>query len=68
MPLAAIVKRAADLMGSAQNLANAIGLNNREALYSWTRIPAERVHAVNRVTGIPLHELRPDLFPEVKDE
>lgn len=26
------------------------------------QIPPERAHAVERVTGIPVHELRPDLW------
>jgi DNA-binding transcriptional regulator YdaS (Cro superfamily) len=28
------------------------------------RVPAERVLEVERVTGVPRHELRPDLYPE----
>lgn len=34
-----------------------------QTIQQWTRIPAERVHDVERVTGIPRHELRPDLYP-----
>lgn len=30
---------------------------------SWDRVPAERVQDVSRVTGIPAHKLRPDVFP-----
>jgi transcriptional regulator with XRE-family HTH domain len=26
------------------------------------RIPAENVHVISKVTGIPPHELRPDVF------
>lgn len=35
------------------------------AVCKWERgrIPAERVLDVERVTGIPRHELRPDLYP-----
>jgi transcriptional regulator with XRE-family HTH domain len=34
------------------------------ALYKWEtkRVPAERVLDVVRLTGIPAHELRPDLY------
>jgi DNA-binding transcriptional regulator YdaS (Cro superfamily) len=28
----------------------------------WVDIPAERLFAVSRVTGIPIETLRPDLF------
>jgi DNA-binding transcriptional regulator YdaS (Cro superfamily) len=33
------------------------------AVSQWTRIPAERVLDVERITGIPREELRPDLYP-----
>jgi len=32
------------------------------------RIPAERVIEVERITGIPRHELRPDLYPPLVSE
>lgn len=32
------------------------------AISMWTRVPAERVVDVERVTGIPRKELRPDIF------
>ena len=37
----------------------------RAAVCKWERkrVPAERVLDVERVTGIPRHELRPDLYP-----
>jgi DNA-binding transcriptional regulator YdaS (Cro superfamily) len=34
------------------------------AIHQWHRVPAERVIEFERVTGIPRHELRPDLYPE----
>jgi len=34
----------------------------RGAVAQWTRIPADHVPAVSAVTGIPRHELRPDLW------
>lgn len=47
------------------DVARAIGVN-KSALTRWKqrRVPAERVLDVERVTGIPRHELRPDLYPE----
>lgn len=37
----------------------------RQAIEQWfTRgIPAERVMQIERLTGIPRHELRPDIYP-----
>lgn len=49
--------------GGGAVLARALGIT-MPAITHWKRrgIPAERVQAVSRLTGIPLHELRPDLF------
>ena len=36
---------------------------NKTTVMRWEdRIPAERVVAIERVTGIPRHRLRPDLY------
>lgn len=45
------------------DLARAVGVD-RATAWRWAqkRIPAERVAEVERVTGIPRHELRPDLY------
>jgi hypothetical protein len=42
-------------------LAREIGIT-RGAVAQWEKVPAERLGAVSRVTGIPLERLRPDLF------
>jgi DNA-binding transcriptional regulator YdaS (Cro superfamily) len=34
------------------------------AISQWDRVPAERVPAVEKATGIPRHRLRPDLYNE----
>ena len=34
------------------------------AVSKWRRVPAERVIAVERITGIPRRELRPDIYPD----
>mgnify|MGYP002721069339 CR=1 FL=1 len=36
---------------------------SRGAVSQWTQIPAERVLEVERITGVPRHQLRPDLYP-----
>jgi DNA-binding transcriptional regulator YdaS (Cro superfamily) len=46
------------------DVARALGVN-KSALTRWKqrRVPAERVLDVERVTDIPRHVLRPDLYP-----
>ena len=47
-------------------LAKALGLT-QPAIARWIkrrRIPAERTLDVSRVTGIPVSELRPDIYPD----
>ena len=49
---------------SAAALARLIGVN-RSTFLRWEdrRVPAERVLDVERITGVPRHALRPDLYP-----
>ena len=35
-----------------------------QAIGQWRHVPAERVLQVERVTGVPRHRLRPDLYPD----
>lgn len=46
------------------DLAKALGVTPG-AVWQWSqkRVPAERVLEVERITGIPRHEMRPDLYP-----
>ena len=58
------IEKAISLAGSQSALARSIGLKQGHVWY-WLkigRIPAERVTAVEKVTGISRHELRPDVF------
>ncbi|WFU26306.1 Cro/CI family transcriptional regulator [Bradyrhizobium sp. CB1717] len=55
------VKKAARLSGGVTALAEALKIN-RQAIYQWSRIPAERVIPIERISGISREELRPDLF------
>jgi hypothetical protein len=43
-------------------LAKAINLSY-QAIQKWKKVPAERVHDVERASGVPRHLLRPDLYP-----
>jgi len=49
--------------GLMAKTAKALGIT-RAAVVKWRQVPPARVHAVSRVTGLPPHRLRPDLFPE----
>lgn len=39
-----------------------------QAISQWKRVPASRARAVERVTGIPCHRLRPDLYQAPEPE
>jgi hypothetical protein len=58
--MAAAIKAA----GGIHTLARKLGIRH-EAIEQWKRIPVERLQAVAKVTGLPQHVLRPDLFPDV---
>lgn len=47
--------------GGVVKLAQAVN-RQHATIIGWSRVPAEHVRAVHEVTGIPKHELRPDLF------
>lgn len=51
--------------GRVTELAKACGITH-SAVLQWTRVPPEHAMIVERVTGIPCHELRPDVFPVAK--
>jgi DNA-binding transcriptional regulator YdaS (Cro superfamily) len=45
------------------DLADGLGITP-PAIYAWKLIPENRVAAVSKLTRIPRHELRPDLFKQ----
>jgi DNA-binding transcriptional regulator YdaS (Cro superfamily) len=60
------IRRAAEIAGSQQALADLLGLSSQGAVQNWLRrgrMPAERVLAVEAKTGVSRHDLRPDLYP-----
>lgn len=53
-------------LGGPTKAAEALGISNPSVVLNWRKrgsIPADRVAAVSRLTGVPPHELRPDVFP-----
>jgi len=50
-------------IGGSTGLAKALGGLTPQAVSQWKRVPADRVIAVEGVTGVHRSELRPDLYP-----
>jgi len=49
--------------GGAAELAKILGISS-QAISQWTRVPVNRVLAVEALTQVPRHELRPDVYPK----
>lgn len=58
----AALKRAIDAVGGLAGLAKPLGITE-QAISQWDEVPPLRVLAVERVSGVSRHELRPDLYP-----
>lgn len=66
------LNEAIDAVGSVSELARQLGIS-QPSVSNWTRVPAERVVAVEAITGIDRMVLRPDLYggdqtPDAVDE
>ena len=57
------IDRAIRIAGGQRQLGQALGVSYQAVQKFRHRIPAERVLQIESVTGIPRHELRPDLYP-----
>ena len=53
--------RAIKAAGSVAKLATALQVT-RQTVYYWADVPAERVVDMEKATGVPREELRPDLY------
>lgn len=56
-----LLKAAAAQYGGMAKMAMHLGVS-RQALYLWSKIPAERLIEVERVTGVSRDVWRPDLY------
>ena len=55
-----ITRLAVKKCGGAKELARMLGMS-RQAVAKWTVVPPRHVLLVERISGIPRYELRPDL-------
>lgn len=49
--------------GRRNKLADELGISP-SAISMWKRVPVDRLNDIERITGIPREELRPDIFGE----
>ena len=56
------LKRALENAGGPSALGRKLGIS-AAAVSQWEQVPPLRVIDVERVTGVPRHELRPDIYP-----
>lgn len=53
--------------GKIAALAEELGIS-RAAVSQWPRVPPDRVLEVERITGVPKEELRPDIYPPSQED
>jgi DNA-binding transcriptional regulator YdaS (Cro superfamily) len=58
----AALNKAAKVLGGRAQLARALGIT-KASTHEWRVVPVLRVLAVERVSGVSRHELRPDVYP-----
>lgn len=61
------IEKARQVVGGGAALARLLTSDGKlissQAVGRWKRVPADRARDVARLTGVSLHELRPDLWP-----
>jgi DNA-binding transcriptional regulator YdaS (Cro superfamily) len=63
------LEKAVKIAGGQSSLAAKLGIRQSH-VWHWLRkskrgLPAEYVLSVERITGVPRHQLRPDLYPQM---
>lgn len=62
------LNEAIKIVGSQTNLAKVLGIKNASQISSMVnrdkKASAKWVAKISEATGVPCHELRPDIFPE----
>lgn len=61
------LEKAKKVAGGPSALARLLGIKP-QAIHQWNEVPPLRVLDVERHTGIPRYELRPDIYPPPKME
>lgn len=61
MKLSTGLQQAIKVVGTRAELARRLGITP-QALSNWQRVPTARIIDVERVTGVPREQLRPDLY------
>jgi hypothetical protein len=56
-----IISQVCAAYGSAANLSRALGIT-RQAVALWRKVPLKYVRRISAHTGIPLDQLRPDIY------
>jgi DNA-binding transcriptional regulator YdaS (Cro superfamily) len=56
------LQRIFEAVGGPAALAKELGVT-KQAISQWRKVPPRRALEIQRLTGIPCHEMRPDLFP-----
>ena len=61
------LERAAEAVKTSAKLAEICGVT-AQAVSQWTQVPVKHVLTIERETGIPRHDLRPDIYPPPRSE
>lgn len=60
------INKAIQIAGGVKELCLLLDIKTEMTIRQWVKrdsVPAERVISIERVTGVPRHELRPDIYP-----